>query len=76
MSQVTIYMDDDLLTRTRAAAVEAGLSLSAWMAGLVRERTRTDWPPDVAALAGAWMDLPLAEEIRADQAEDVPRETF
>lgn len=76
MAQVTIYMDDDTLARMRAAAEQAGLSMSAWLARLVRDRTRADWPPEVAALAGAWSDLPLAEEIRATQAEDLPRESF
>jgi hypothetical protein len=74
MAQVTIYLEDELLVRTRAAAEAAGLSVSAWMARLVRERTRSDWPEDVAALAGAWRDLPLAEELRASHAEDLPRE--
>ncbi len=74
MAQVTIYLDDDLLARTRAAAEAAGLSVSAWMARLVRDRTRSEWPDDVAALAGAWRDLPTAEELRATQAQDAPRE--
>lgn len=76
MAQVTIYLDDELLARTRAAAEAAGLSVSAWLARLARERTRTVWPEDVSALAGAWRDLPTAEEIRAEQAQDVPREAF
>jgi len=76
MAQVTIYLEDELLTRTRAAAEAAGLSVSAWLARLVRERTRSDWPEDVAALAGAWRDLPLAEELRATQGEDTPREAL
>ncbi len=76
MGQVTIYLDDLLLARTRAAADAAGLSVSAWLARLVRERTRTEWPDDVAALAGAWRDLPTAEELRAAQAEDTPREAL
>lgn len=74
MAQVTIYLDDELLTRTRAAAEAAGLSVSSWLAGLVRDRTRSAWPEDIAALAGAWRDLPMAEEIRVAQVQDLPRE--
>lgn len=74
MGQMTIYLDDELILRTRAAADAAGLSVSAWLARLVRDRTRTQWPDDVAALAGAWRDLPTAEELRATQAQDTPRE--
>lgn len=76
MAQVTIYLDDDLLARTRAAAEAAGLSLSAWLARLARDRTRMTWPEDVSALAGAWRDLPTAEELRAEQVEDTPREAL
>lgn len=76
MAQVTIYMDDDTLSRMRAAAEAAGLSMSSWLSGLVRERTRAEWPPDVAALAGAWADMPLAEEIRASEVSDLPREAL
>lgn len=74
MAQVTIYMDDDTVARMRAAAEQAGLSMSAWLARLVRERTRTEWPAEVAALAGAWADVPDAEELRTGSASDFPRE--
>ena len=76
MAQVTLYMDDDTMARMRAAAEAAGLSMSAWLTRLVRERTRTEWPGDVAALAGAWRDLPSAEELRGAQPADVARETL
>jgi hypothetical protein len=50
--------------------------MSAWLAQLVKERTRTEWPREVAALAGAWRDLPGAEELREGQPDDVMRETL
>ncbi len=76
MGQVTLYMDDDTLGRMRAAAEAAGVSMSAWLAQLVRERTRTDWPRDVAALAGAWRSGSSAEDLRANQPPDIARETL
>ena len=76
MGQVTLYMDEDTLGRMRAAAEAAGMSMSAWLAQLVRERTRTEWPRDVAALAGAWRSMPIAEELRGDQPPDIARETL
>lgn len=76
MAQVTLYMDDDTMARMRAAAEAAGLSMSAWLAQLVKERTRTEWPPDIAALAGAWRDLPSAEQLRDGQPDDVERVTL
>jgi hypothetical protein len=75
MGQVTIYLDDEMTVRMRASAKAAGLSMSAWLAGLIRERMRTSWPEDVCALRGAWSDdFPGAEEIRASEGVDVPRE--
>lgn len=74
MGQVTLDLDDDTLARMRAAAVASGLSMSAWLAQLVGERTLQAWPVEVAALAGAWHDLPSAEELRAGLGVDVPRE--
>lgn len=74
MGQVTLDMDEDTLDRMRAAAEAAGLSMSAWLAERVRERTRPEWPPEIAALAGAWGDMHTAEDLRASQPADVPRE--
>jgi hypothetical protein len=74
VGQVTLYMDDETLGRMRAAAEAAGVSMSAWLAQLVRERTRTEWPREVAALAGAWRGAPSAEELRGDQPADIARE--
>lgn len=77
MAQVTIYMDDETASRMRASAKAAGVSMSAWLCRLVRERTRASWPEEVAALAGAWSDdLPSAEELRASAGVDLPRESL
>jgi hypothetical protein len=76
MSQVTLYLDEDTAARMKQAAQREGVSQSQWVAGLIRERTRTQWPPEVAGLAGAWADLPLAEEIRKSAVADVEREPF
>jgi hypothetical protein len=76
MAQLTLDMDDDTLTRMRGAAEAAGLSLSAWLVLVVRERTMPDWPRDVLELAGSWKELETAEELRAGYGADVPRESF
>lgn len=76
MAQVTIYMDDETHGRMREAAEATGLSMSAWLSRLVRERTRRDWPPEVAALAGAWRDLPTGDLLRDSEVKDLPRETL
>ncbi len=74
MAQITLYIDEETLSRVRAAAEAAGMSMSAWLTKLARDRTRTDWPPEVAALAGSWRSMPLAEELRDGQGVDLPRE--
>ncbi len=74
MAQLTLDLDQETEMRMRAAAEAAGLSISKWVAKLVRERPTDSWPASVAALAGAWADLPVAEETRAGMGSDAPRE--
>ena len=65
MAQVTIYLDDAAERRVRAAARKSRVSVSRWVAELVEGRTRTEWPPEVRQLAGAWPDFPDLVEIRS-----------
>jgi hypothetical protein len=74
MGQVTIYLDDETEGKARAAARAEGLPLSKWVATRIRKRTAGEWPESVRRLAGAWTDLPAAEQIRASRARDVPRQ--
>lgn len=74
MAQVTIYLDDELEAKMNAAAKAANLSRSKWIAHLIQKRLQDEWPDNVTALAGAWKDLPLAEEIRASHGSDAERE--
>jgi hypothetical protein len=64
MARVTIYLDDAAERRVRAAARKSRVSVSRWVADLVESRTRTDWPPEVRQLAGAWPDFPDLHGIR------------
>lgn len=43
-----------------------GVAQGQWVARLIRDRLATSWPVSVAALAGAWQDMPTAEELRRD----------
>ena len=74
MGQITIYLDEPTEKRLKASAKESGLSVSRWIANLIRERTALVWPREVAKLAGAWRDLPTAEELREDLPDDTARE--
>ena len=64
MGRVTISMDSETEAKARAAARAEEAPLSKWVAGLIRRCARGEWPEAVRALAGAWPDLPSAEQIR------------
>lgn len=70
MGQVTIYLDDELEARLKTAAAGARISTSRWIADLVRERLRTEWPMEVRELAGSWGDFPDADDLRHDVGHD------
>ena len=73
MAQVTIYLDDETEQKARSAARSKGLSLSKWIADRVRQGALSDWPDDVRELAGAWSDLPSAEQLRKLKGRDARR---
>jgi hypothetical protein len=74
MGQVTIYLDAETEQKMRRAAEGAGLPQSRWIARLIERETAEGWPQEVTRLAGAWTDLPTAEELRLDVVADAKRE--
>jgi len=74
MPQVTLYIDAETGARMKAAAKAAGVSVSRWVAELIRARTQAEWPASVRRLAGAWPDFPSLRQLRASRAADTPRE--
>jgi hypothetical protein len=76
MSQLTLYLDAETAARLKDAATGAGMSQSQWVARLIRERTSQEWPESVKALAGAWPEMPTAEEIRSAASADSEREAL
>jgi hypothetical protein len=75
MGQVTIYIDEETEKKMLKMIQKRGVSKSKWIAELIREKTATTWPEQVAKLAGAWQDLPTAEQIRKGMGKDAPRES-
>jgi hypothetical protein len=73
MGQVTIYLNDDAEAKARAAARAEGVSLSKWVSQRIGRGARVEWPAVVRQLAGAWSDLPSAEQLRKGQGKDVAR---
>ena len=76
MGQVTIYIDDKTEKKMANMVEKSGISKSKWITELIREKTATTWPENIIRLAGAWKDLPSAEEIRAKMTEDSNREVI
>ena len=73
MSQVTIYLDDELERKMRKAAEAMNLSKSRWIAAIIEEKLKNEWPASVIELAGAWPDFPTINEIRSTNGKDVER---
>ncbi|MEZ5537147.1 MAG: ribbon-helix-helix protein, CopG family [Thiolinea sp.] len=74
MGQITIYLDDELIGKVQEHASSLNVSKSQWIARLIKERTRTEWPESIKALAGSWSDFPEAEQLRAGLGNDIERE--
>ena len=47
------------------------ISKSKWIPALIREKPVSTWPETVSELAGAWADMPAAEEIREKVGRDI-----
>ena len=68
MSQVTIYLPDELAASLRRQARRAGKSLSAYIADLAGRRPPRAWPPGFEKLYGACRgELPDVEDPPPDE---------
>lgn len=77
MGQVTIYLENEIENKLKTAAKTSNLSVSKWVANIIREKISTEWPQDVVKLAGSWKeDFPSLEEIRSTQDVDAKREAL
>lgn len=76
MGQVTIYLDSECEKRLNSMVKRSGMSKSKWISNLIREKTASSWPENIVKLAGAWSDIPTAEEIRKNMGRDADRESI
>ncbi len=74
MGLVTIYLDADTEKKLKNIIRKRGISKSKWISALIREKAVSTWPESISELAGAWADLPTAEEIRKKVGRDESRE--
>ena len=70
MGQVTIYLDDKTEEKLRSAADEEDLSKSQWVARLIKNKVRNEWPRSFVNLAGAWADFSEPEELKEGLGKD------
>ena len=76
MGQVTIYLDSASEKKMNIMVNKSGMSRSKWISNLIKEKTANSWPENIVKLAGAWPDLPPAEEIRKNTGTDSGRESI
>jgi hypothetical protein len=76
MGQVTIYLDSETEKKMSNMIKKTGISKSKWISDLIKQKITTTWPENIVKLAGAWTDLPTAEDIRKNMAEDADRESI
>jgi hypothetical protein len=75
MGQVTIFIDNELENKIQKAANTSQLSVSKWVANIIKEKISTEWPQDVVNLAGSWKeDFPSLQKIRSGLTVDSSRE--
>lgn len=76
MSQVTIYLADDLEARARKIADRQGTSLGRWIAEQVAKKVKDSWPPEVLAAIGSFPDFPDMADLHAGYGDDAARESL
>lgn len=74
MSQVTIYLDEEVEQKMTVAAHSANLSKSKWIAQLIQDKVANEWPQSIVESAGSWDDFPELDQLRENFDEDAERE--
>ena len=75
MSQVTIYLEEEIEQKMKLAAQSANLSKSKWIAKLIQDKVTNEWPQSIVNLAGSWEDFPTIDSLRTDMSTDIERES-
>ena len=50
MAQVTVYLPEEVLAAARERAGKEKTTLSAWVGGLIREATTSEWPESLVSV--------------------------
>ena len=63
MSQLAIYIDDQLARKLDKAVKASGKSKSKWVAGAIKRSLQDQWPDGFFDLAGSWEDDLRPDEV-------------
>ncbi len=63
MSQLAIYIDDQLAQKLDKAVKASGKSKSKWVAGAIKRSLQDQWPDGFFDLAGSWEDDLRPDEV-------------
>lgn len=76
MTQITIYLPEEIEKKVRKAAKAERKSVSRWIADRVAQNVEEAWSKGVLDAAGADPDFPSVEELRKGYGPDPPRQRF
>ena len=74
MAQMHLYLPDDLAEEVKQRAKSRGLTVSAYLAEMVRSQMTDQWPKDFfSKVVGGWVGKPLErpEQPPFEQREDI-----
>ena len=73
MPQLTIYLDEATEQLLRRQLDSSGLSQSRYIEGLIVERARTLWSPELVSVLGTWAnaDFPDIQDLRKTLGADL-----
>ena len=76
MSQVSLYLDDDVLKRVRRVAAVKGESISAWVRQQILHGLQGQWPEGYFDLFGALADENFKRPPQGSMGRDLKRESL
>jgi len=66
MTQLHCYVPDDVASKLQKKAQQAHLSVSKYLAFLVKKEVENQWPEDYFELFGSWEGTPLERPVQND----------
>jgi hypothetical protein len=76
MPQISLYIDEATLKKVEISAKKEHLSLSKWVAQLIRSRVTSEYPADFGDLFGSITDDTYTIPDDVSFAADIERESY